>query len=174
MRSPAGNEFALRNVGRVLVLAAEVEPPAPGAHHAQAYRVGPGEFTEKDVDKIVRLHERFGHVGFDRMVATVKANSTLGVQDYLEVSRATLAEARRRVLDCKACTLGKGNRTAFGHRGIDKGSAPGEVLHMDTFFIPRQDGDRKWIEGMGWSSQTHSQSTAGFGGLTRRMKLLNS
>lgn len=145
VRSPAGNEFVLRTIDRVSVLAAEVEPPARDSV-AQVYRVGRGEFTERDVDKIVRMHERFGHVGFDRMVATVKANSTLGVQDILEVSRATLAEARRRVLDCKACTLGKGTRSAFGHRGLDRGSAPGEVLHMDTFFIPRQDGDRSWME----------------------------
>lgn len=145
VRSPAGNQFALRTMDRVSVLAAQVEPPAPEIR-AQVYRVGADEFTEKDVDKLVRMHERFGHVGFDRMVATVKANSTLGAQATIDVSRATLAEARRRVLECKACTLGKGTRTAFGHRGLDKGSAPGEVLHMDTFFIPRQDGDRSWME----------------------------
>jgi len=85
-------------------------------------------------------------MGFDRMVATAKGSATLGVDDTFEVSRASLTEARRRVLACKACALGKGSRTAFGHRGLDKGSAPGEVLHMDTFFVPRRDGDRTWME----------------------------
>jgi len=46
-------------------------------------------------------------------------------------SDEVLKEARARVLQCKACTQGKGSRIAFGHRGLDKGTQPGEVLHQD-------------------------------------------
>ena len=84
-------------------------------------------------------------MGFDRMVDVLKAGCTLDI-GKLTVSGAALEEARKRVLECKACALGKGQRTAFGHRGMDKGHAPGETLHMDTYQVPLDDGDRKWLE----------------------------
>jgi len=90
---------------------------------------------------LVRLHERLGHMGFDRMVRIIKADHTDGI-GRLNTSEAVLREARGRVLECRACKQGKGTRTAFGHRGLDKGSAPGETLHMDTYYLKydRADG----------------------------------
>ena len=98
-----------------------------------------------DVDALVRLHERLGHMGFDRMVHVIKTGATLDI-GRLAVSGPALEEARHRVLDCKSCVLGKGQRTAFGHRGVDKGNAPGETLHMDTYQTARNNGLRSWTE----------------------------
>jgi hypothetical protein len=83
------------------------------------------------VDALVRLHEQLGHVGFDRMVVMLEKQATDGMA-CKPASAEVLAKARAQVLQCKACTQGKGTRVAFGHRGLDKGTKPGEVLHMDT------------------------------------------
>ena len=34
-----------------------------------------------------------------------------------------------------ACVKGRATRTAFGHRGLDRGTKPGECLHMDTYQV---------------------------------------
>lgn len=93
-----------------------------------------GDIVWDSATDLVRLHERLGHMGFDRMLRIVKADVTHGI-GKLSVSAAALKEARARVLECRACILGKGTRTAFGHRGVDKGTAPAEVLHMDTYYV---------------------------------------
>jgi hypothetical protein len=81
--------------------------------------------------ELVRLHEQLGHVSFDRMVVMLEKQATEGLARK-SMSAGVLKEARARVLQCKACTQGKGSRSSFGRRGLDTGSAPGEVLHMDT------------------------------------------
>ena len=93
------------------------------------------------VADLVQLHERLGHMGFDKMIRVIKADKTEGI-GKLNVSAAVLQDARKRVLECRACTQGKGSRTAFGHRGLDRGRAPGECLHMDTYYVkfPLADG----------------------------------
>ena len=144
---PGGNTITLNTAGRVSMMDAISSGSGfnlgAGSASARAYSVGHLEIN--DVAGLVRLHERLGHMGFDRMVTIIKAGATLDV-GKLSVSGSTLLEARRRVLECRGCALGKGHRTAFGHRGIDKGSAPGETLHMDTYQVPLQQGDRKWLE----------------------------
>lgn len=101
-----------------------------------------GELIWSSADDLVRLHERLGHMGFDRMLRIIKAETTIGL-GKLSVTEASLKEARKRVSECRACIQGKGSRTAFGRRGIDKGSAPGESLHMDTYYVkvPQADGN---------------------------------
>jgi transposase InsO family protein len=125
---PEGNMIELRTVGRVSVM----EATSSQSEAARVFSVG--SVDKVQVDDLVRLHSRLGHMGFDRMVSVIKAGTTLDV-GKLNVSAATLNEARQRVRECRACALGKGHRTAFGHRGVDKGAAPGECLHMDTFYV---------------------------------------
>jgi len=105
----------------------------------QVYSLGKVQWDS--AEDLVLLHSRLGHVGFDRMVNIIKSQHTEGI-GRLNMSAAVLKEARGRVLECKACKEGKGTRTAFGHRGLDKGSAPGEALHMDTYYMKydRADG----------------------------------
>jgi broad specificity phosphatase PhoE len=100
-----------------------------------------GELVWSSADDLVRLHERLGHVGFDRMVRIITSGTTIGL-GKLNVTEASLKEARRRVSECRACIQGKGTRTAHSHYGLDKGSAPGESLHMDTYYVkvPQEDG----------------------------------
>ncbi|RYF12745.1 MAG: hypothetical protein EOO40_00480, partial [Deltaproteobacteria bacterium] len=100
-----------------------------------------GALVWNGVDDLVRLHARLGHMGFDKMLRVIKADSTEGI-GRLSTSAAVLQEARARVLACRACLQGRGTRTPFGHRGLDKGTAKGETLHMDLYYhkYERADG----------------------------------
>jgi hypothetical protein len=92
-------------------------------------------------DDLVLQHERFAHMSFDRMITIMKHNTTNDV-GKLDMSAATLAEARLRVMNCAACAGGKATRTAFGHSGIDKGVSTIDTLHTDSFEVrgASQDG----------------------------------
>ena len=148
--TPGGNKIELSTVGRVSVMGAV----GPSPSQPCVYSVD--TVNTDDSDAAVRLHERLGHMGFDRMVTVIKSGTTLDM-GKINVTGAALAEARRRVLDCKACIVGKGNRTAFGDRGVDKGHAPGETLHMDTYHVTLRQGERTWVEYGLTVSDPHSE-----------------
>jgi hypothetical protein len=133
--TPDGLKVHLRTDTRVSLLPCHQS----GDEQQRVYSIG--EASWDSAADLVRLHERLGHMGFDRMLRIIKASSTHGI-GRLNTSVAVLKEARGRVLECKACKQGKGTRTAFGQRGLDKGSAPAETLHMDTYYIKynRADG----------------------------------
>jgi hypothetical protein len=90
------------------------------------------------VDELVQLHRQLNHMGFDRMMnlLEVQATEELGGKPS---SAEVIKQARAQVLQCTACAQGKGTRTAFGHRGIDKGTADGEVLHLDSNYVKVMD-----------------------------------
>ena len=111
----------------------------------RAHAVGTSPSVSPNATGLLRLHETLGHIGFDRMMRLIKEESTVDLPK-ISATDAEVAEARRLVLDCKACTQGKGTRTDFGHRGVDKGQGPGEVLCMDTFFVPMVREGREWLE----------------------------
>jgi hypothetical protein len=111
----------------------------------RAYSIGTSTSVSANATSLLRLHETLGHIGFDRMMRLIKEESTLDLPK-ISASNAEGLEARRLVMDCKACAQGKGTRTDFGHRGIDKGQGPGEVLYMDTFQVPMQRDGREWLE----------------------------
>ena len=139
--TPGRNKVTLNTRGRVSVLDSFGTARSTGSDRVFSV----GELVCDDADSLVRLHERLGHVGFDRMIAQIKGGATLDLAK-LNVSDAQLKEARRRVMQCKACTHGKGSRTAFGHRGLDHGTTPGEVLHMDTFQVRVDRDGRSCLE----------------------------
>jgi transposase InsO family protein len=85
-------------------------------------------------DDLVALHERVGHMGFDKMIKVMKDGMTSGM-GALNASAAALSEARQRCIDCTACVRAKGGRPSFGTDGLDKGSDVIEVLHMDSFEV---------------------------------------
>ena len=107
----------------------------------RVYQVG--DLVWDSAADLVHLHQRLGHMGFDRMIRIIKEGATTGL-GKLNMSAAVLQEARKRVLECRACTRGKGTRTPFGHRGLDKGSSPCETLHMDTYFVKYKRADGTW------------------------------
>jgi transposase InsO family protein len=137
--TPGGNRVTLSTRGRVSVLL--------GAGPERAYRaLLPGGSAKSDgADYLVRLHERLNHIGFGSLLQLIRSGALqdLGSTRYGEND---VKEARVRVQECRACLEGKGTRTAFGDRGLDKGSKPGECLHVDTFQIPFTHDGRKMVE----------------------------
>jgi hypothetical protein len=95
------------------------------------------------VQKLVHLHQRLNHMGWTRMLATLRSGvvEDLGVH-FNGFSKTGMAAAEKHVRECTACIQGRATRTAFGHRGLDRGRRPGECLHMDTYQVKvqRQDG----------------------------------
>ena len=101
---------------------------------SQAQVYGARELNISSADDLIRQHQRLGHVVFDRLIHFLRSVATDDI-GKLSIPDQEMSVARRRILECKACALAKGTRTAFGHRGLDKGSAPGQTLHMDTFYV---------------------------------------
>jgi len=89
-------------------------------------------------NELVRLHERLGHMSFDRMVALVRSGKIKGISSH---SSRALDDARAQVRECRACILGKHARTNFDHRGIQRGKFPGENLHMDMYVVKSKDSE---------------------------------
>ena len=136
-----GLKVFLNKDNRVSILRCSVSKPSVASQSGTQRVYSLGKTQWDNAEDLVLLHSRLGHMGFDRMVNIIKSQHTEGI-GRLNMSEAVLKEARGRVLECKACKQGKGTRTAFGHRGLDKGSAPGEALHMDTYYMKydRADG----------------------------------
>ena len=132
--TPGNNQIALRTGERVLVL--------EGCAPERVYSALGGDVavTDSRVLELQRMHERLGHVGFDRMMQLIKVGKTRGLDKFAALNDTVVAAARKLVLECRACIEGKGTRTPFGHDGLDKGAAPFEVIHMDTFEVRKTDG----------------------------------
>jgi len=110
-----------------------VEPPE------RAFRAlvpGAGAVRDDMVDQLVLLHTRLCHMGWTRMMNLLHSGK---VEDHgIQVSglhNRTISAAEKRVRECVACVQGRATRTAFGHRGLDRGTKPGECLHMDTYQV---------------------------------------
>jgi hypothetical protein len=142
--TPGGSRITLSTRGRVAVLmgvsseracVATLVRPAGGE---QAARVRDAAI----VAKLVRLHARLLHCGWTRMMHLLHSGSVLDHGfDLKELTPARLTLAEAQVRQCEACLQGKATRTPFGQRGIDRGTKPCEVLHMDTYFVKSlQDG----------------------------------
>ncbi len=140
--TPGGSKVMLSTHGRVSVMknSGRVGKADPTS---RVYALG--SVVSPNVTDLMRLHEKLGHMGFDRMLRLIEQQTTVDVKK-VNVTKDELQEARRLVLDCKACVQGKGTRSAFGHRGLDKGVGPGETLHMDTFQVPMENEGRNWLE----------------------------
>ena len=151
--TPANHKVSLCQDHRVSMLHCTASGTSGAMGQGQVYSVHDGaadherEATGR-VLELVRLHEQLGHVGFDRMVVMLEKQVTDGMSSK-PVSAAVLKEARARVLECKACTQGKGTRNAFGHRGLDKGTQPGEVLHMDMNHVTVIDDQGSKVQSYG-------------------------
>jgi hypothetical protein len=136
--TPGGSKVTLSMEDNVSVLRAD------GQHHersAAAQRTfALGQLQLAKVDQLVRLHEKLGHMGFDRMVRLLKGGQTLDL-GKLHASSREIELARERVQQCKACAAGKATRSSFGHRGVEKGTKGGQVLHMDIHHVKfKRDG----------------------------------
>lgn len=133
--TPGGHRVPVSRRGRVAVLlAAPVERVCSALQPQPAAAAGVPR--DAAADQLVRLHERLCHMGWTRMWRSLQLGL---VEDHgvnlAAVSSASRASAEKRVRECVACVQGKAKRTAFGDRGLDRGTKPGECLHLDTYPI---------------------------------------
>lgn len=143
--TPGGHRIDLSSRGNVSVLMG-VEPE-------RAFRSlissGVGRAQDDGVDQLVHLHQRLCHMGWTRMMNMLHGG---GVEDHgvdvSSLSESTVRQAEQRVRECESCVLGRATRTAFGHRGVDRGTQPSECLHMDTYQV-RVDRDGRLIKEYG-------------------------
>jgi hypothetical protein len=141
--TPEGDKVRLSTAGRVSVMKSVRQAGHSRRAAPVVYALGTG--VSRNVTALKQLHDRMGHIGFDRMVKLIASQSISGVEK-INASKEELEEARLVVMDCPACTQAKGSRTAFGHRGLDKGNGPGETLHMDTFQVPMEREGKTLLE----------------------------
>ena len=124
LTTPRGTRVKLRTNGRVYLMPL---PPKEMVYAVQA---------DWSVDTLVELHAVLGHMGFFKMLTLIRSGKVHGLlSDRIKVQPDTWREVQRRVSQCASCALGKGTRTRLGHRGLDRGTKPSEVLHMDTYYV---------------------------------------
>jgi hypothetical protein len=146
VQTPGGNRIMLDTQGLVSMMKCDpVSVSVSGTEQANAAAatsdsqvMNLGQVSSTRVDALVRLHHRLGHVSFNRMILIMEEGTTLDV-GKLAVTKQQFEQARERITNCPICIQGKGRRSDFGHRGVDRGRKPGEVLHMDTFVIQHSD-----------------------------------
>ena len=95
---------------------------------------GLGSVVCATAQEVIQLHRRLGHVSWSRLVDMSASGTCVGIPDLRRMSDKELSKAEKAIKECRACAAAKMHRKALGHRGLDKGSRPGEVLHMDTFY----------------------------------------
>lgn len=123
--SPTGVKISLAAHGRLLTLI-----NSRSAERACVVR----EPKLSTVDEFLRLHCRMAHMGWSSMLNVLKQDKTEGV-GKLCANANTLEAAKKGVMECEVCIRAKGTRAPLGQRGLERGQAPGEVLHMDTFAV---------------------------------------
>ena len=105
----------------------------------RAYGARLGRIVCTSVDDVVLLHRRMGHASWTQMKKTCKAGAALGAGDLSGLTDAELSQAEKAVRACTSCAEAKAHRNPLGHHGLDKGTKPGEVVHMDTFYAVTRD-----------------------------------
>ena len=133
-----GKKRVLASTRGKLTILDGAQPAGRAYAAAGVHRSSIGRVVCTSSDDLVRLHERLGHVGWDRLLSICEAGQTDGVGE-LRLNKEQLATAQRAVQECTACIRTKMTRTALGHRGLDHGQRPGQVLHIDTAEVSLQD-----------------------------------
>jgi hypothetical protein len=124
--TPKGSRINASTRGRLTIL------DDAGPERALAARMG--RFVCQTAEELLLLHQRVGHASWGRLLKMCRAGATTGVGGVSSLSTAELKKAEGLVKQCDACVAGKLKRNALGHRGLDKGTEAGEVLHMDVFY----------------------------------------
>jgi hypothetical protein len=108
-----------------------------GAERVYGARLG--NVIVRTAEDMISLHQRLGHVSWSRLVKMCQRQVTVGIGDIKSMSDIELEKAKKAILECSACAKGKAHRNATGHRGLERGTQVGEVLHMDTFYAVTRD-----------------------------------
>lgn len=137
LTTPGGKKVVASTRGRLTILdstaSARINSLRDGLPSAR-----PHPMAYKSADDLLRLHQRLGHPSFGRMLKICKSGLTNGIGKS-EMTSAELEKAKELIIQCSACCAGKSHRQALGHRGLERGRAAGQVLHMDTFYITTRD-----------------------------------
>lgn len=129
--TPKGTRINASTRGRLTIL--------DDAGPERAYAARLGRFVCQTAEDLVLLHRRVGHASWGRLLKMCRSQVTNGIGDISGMSSADLTKAETLVKQCEACIAGKSSRNPLGHRGLEKGKEPGEVLHMDTFYVTLRD-----------------------------------
>jgi hypothetical protein len=87
----------------------------------------------RTVDQLMNAHCLYAHMGVDRLIQYLCDDNTRGL-GTLDMSADDIKIARQHILQCKACKLGKLTQSTYSkNASLNIGTAPGEVIHMDTF-----------------------------------------
>ena len=155
--TPKGTKVPLKMVNRVMtmntgdlerVYASEVSGGACAPTESVNNIAASDSSRDATEREVMRAHAVLGHMRVDRMVLTYTSGKAV-VDGLPTVTVAQIEANRSAVKACTACVRGRMKRKALsksatspGHRGLDRGSAPGEVLHMDTVHMIREHPDR--------------------------------
>jgi hypothetical protein len=124
--TPEGERINASTRGRLTIM--------DDAGPERAYATHLGRFVCASAEELLLLHQRVGHASWDRLVRMCRSGATTGIGGIDGLPDAEMKKAEKLVKECDACVAGKLKRKALGHRGLDKGVEPGEVLHMDAFY----------------------------------------
>ncbi len=131
LTTPKGTDIKLCTKGSVHLL--------PLAPNEMLYAIVQQDANDPAVRRVAEqlfiLHAALGHPGFHKMremVRSEKCHGLLSNRTRQALSDAAWSLAMRAVMECRSCAAGKGTSNPVGHRGLDRGSAPCEVLHCDT------------------------------------------
>jgi hypothetical protein len=136
--TPGGKKIRASTRGNLTIL--------DDANPERVYSSRMGAIVCKTTEDLVSLHQRLGHVSWGRLVKMCRSGLTTGIGGIDAMSTQDLQKAEKAVKECNACAQGKQKRNALGSGGLDKGTAPGEVLHMDTMYVITRDartGDKR-------------------------------
>jgi len=98
-----------------------------------------GRIVCQTASDLLMLHNRVGHASLGRLLKMCRTGVTDGVGDISGMSTTELEKAKKLITECVACTCSKQPKNSLGHRGLDKGTTAGEVLHMDVFYVVMRD-----------------------------------
>ena len=158
--TPKGSEMALSTKGRISVLL--------GAGPERVYSApSAGDNGDGETSRLLLLHHRLGHMGFDSMVTLLRSGRVRELGKF-SLKANVVAQAKKQVSECRACILGKQSRTRLGHDGLERGQRPAEVVHMDTYevkFTDKEGGHHRHygvsmidaFTGAGWHSRVLSK-----------------
>lgn len=107
----------------------------PGAMSTSPTR----SFVCKTAKEVIQLHRRLGHVSWTRLTEMSKTGASVGMPDLGQMTKDEREKAQEAIQECPACIAAKAHRKPLGHHGLDKGQRPGDVLHMDNFYIVTRD-----------------------------------
>jgi hypothetical protein len=112
-------------------------------HERASAAVGHGNSVRDDtpnVEALLQLHVRLGHLGFDDLIKLIRSGGVRGLE-RIALTKSVMTKAREIVRGCEACCLGQQGRMIgeYDHRGVVNGAAFAEALHMETHVIRYSD-----------------------------------